>query len=197
MLVVKYWPSSLIMMKVVFQASTSFHSQWVPQGERRGAWYGLIVWACVQVPDMKQWTSLWWYLALCMPKPTHIAEGRYGSRGWCIARWIQIKMASLCWQSSSWQARKQAVCHVSETGLWVQPGPWSKSSYAMADASGFYIFHKWRTPLSTECGKWYALLFQEGTPEELQNMRRNLRNLFGSHNIFVLFCSLVKVQLRQ
>lgn len=181
MLVVKCWPSRLIMMKVGFQASTSFHSQWVPQGERQGAWYGLIVWACVQVPDMKQWISLWWYLALCMPKPTHIAEGRYGSQWWCIARWIQIKMASLGWQNSSWQARKQAIGNTSESRVWVQPGPCFKSSYATAEASASYIFHKCWALLSGECRKWYVLLLKEGTPEEeLQNKWRNLRNLLGS-----------------
>lgn len=41
-----------------------------------------------------------------MPKPTHIAEGRYGSQWGGRARWILINMASLGWQTSLWQVRK-------------------------------------------------------------------------------------------
>ena len=85
MLVVYCWPSSLIMMQVGFQASTRFLSHWVPWGERRGLWYGLIVWACHAGAPLGNSGFHWWCVAL--HRPAHIAAGRYGSQQWGKARW--------------------------------------------------------------------------------------------------------------
>lgn len=95
-LVVSCWPSQLIMMKVGSQASTCFLVQWVPWGERRGSWYSLIVWACCAGAQLSNNGLHWWSMALHIPKPTHIAVGRHGSRCWGIARWgFRIKNGRL------------------------------------------------------------------------------------------------------
>lgn len=123
-LVVHCWPSSLTMMQVGFQASTSFLSQWVPWGERRGSWYGLIVWACCSGARLWNNGPHWWRcMALHVPK--RCANAHCRGQAWkSTVRHNQVGVQDQRWPPPSdsaqrGQARASTACSLQKARLWV------------------------------------------------------------------------------